>query len=243
MANQRYEDFSEIGDLCFSCKRYEEAIFCYHKALELNPNREVTLYNLGQVYFLINDYQKSVEALEKASKLVPNNITVLKFLASAYCYQGDMLMSVETLKKCLKLDPDHLQINVDLAFMYYHNLKNLHEAEKCFKKCIQLNAESVDLYRNLLRIYQQQNKHKDAFNICMILGDLYLKKSDPENARNALTTALCLNPKNAEGHWKLGLVFHLLGHYDLAIVRYNYANELIPDFVHPSSDSTVNGKQ
>ncbi|KAE9521597.1 hypothetical protein AGLY_018005 [Aphis glycines] len=252
IADQHCEALSEIGDLYFWAERYEEAILNYQKALELNPNMEDTLYNLGKVYFKITDYQKSVEALVNASKLAPKNVTVLRFLAIAYYYQGDMLMSVETYKKCLKLQPDDLEINVELALIYLHNLKNLHEAEKCFKKCIQLNAERVDLYRNLLQIYQQLNKHKDVFNICMILGDLYLKKSDPENARNAFTTALYLNPKNAEAHWKLGLAMHLLGHYDLAIIscqyglgklRYNYANKLIPDFVHPSSDSTVNGKR
>ncbi|KAE9527842.1 hypothetical protein AGLY_012666 [Aphis glycines] len=243
IANQQCEALIKKGDECFLAAKYEEAIFNYHKALEINPNMEVTLFNLGKIYFKIADYQKSIEAFVKACELVPNNVTVLRFLATAYCNGGDMYMCIVTYQKCLKLQPDDLEINVELALIYLHNVHNLQAAEKYFKKCIQLNAERVDLYKNLLQIYQELSKHKDAFNICMILGDLYLKKSDPDNAKTTFTSALSLNPNNAGAHWKLGLALHLLGNYDLAIIWYKKANELIPDFVHPSSDSTVNGKQ
>ncbi|KAF0753555.1 UDP-N-acetylglucosamine--peptide N-acetylglucosaminyltransferase 110 kDa subunit-like, partial [Aphis craccivora] len=53
----------------------------------------------------------------------------------------------------------------------------------------------------------------------MTLGDIYLEKSDLENAKNAFYTALYLTPENADGHWKLGLTMHKLGHFDLAILR------------------------
>jgi len=218
-ADQQCEALSKIGDEYFLAEKYDEAIFNYRKALEINPNMEVTLFNLGKVYFKITDYRKSIKAFVKASKLVPKNVTILRFLATAYCNQGDMLMTIITYQKCLKLLPDDLEINLELALIYFHNLQNLQAAEKCFKKCIQLNPEREDIYKNLLKIYQELSEHKDAFNISMILGDLYLKKSDPDNARNAFTTALYLDPENAEAHWKLGLAMHALGHYDLAIMR------------------------
>jgi len=53
----------------------------------------------------------------------------------------------------------------------------------------------------------------------MQLGELYLNKSDLENARNAFTTALYLNPENASGHYKLSLTMKKLDHEDLAFIR------------------------
>ncbi|KAE9527915.1 hypothetical protein AGLY_012739 [Aphis glycines] len=219
------EALSYLGDVYFMTKKYDKAIFKYHKALEIKPNLKITLFNLGKVYLQITEYQKAVEAFEKTIKLDSENAAALRYLAIAYCHLDNMLKSVETYKRCLELLPDDLESNLELGLVYYHNLNKCHEAENCFKKCIQLSPEREDLYKNLLEVYQQLNKRIDASNVFMTLGDLFLKKSDLENARNAFTSALFLNPINADGHWKLGRTMHKLGHYDLAIIRYKKADQ------------------
>jgi len=213
------EVLSYLGDVYFKTKKFDKAIFNYHKALDINPNLNITLFNLGKVYLQITEYQKAVEAFEKTIKLDSENGSALRYLAIAYFNLDNMLMSVEAYKRCLKLLPDDLEINLELALVYFHKLNNFHEAENYFKKCLQLNPQKEDLYKYLIGVYQQLNKRMDASYIYMALGDLYLDKSDLENARKAFTSALFLNPKNAEGHWKLGLTMHKLGHFDLAIIR------------------------
>lgn len=103
--------------------------------------------------------------------------------------------------------------------IYFNNLHNYQEAEGCFKKCIELQPQRDDLYKKLFAIYQKLKKHINASDICIALGNLYLNKFDIENARNAFTTAVYLNPKNAESHWKIGFAMHSLGQYDLALIR------------------------
>jgi len=213
------ETLSNLGDAYFMADKYDKALFNYHKALEINPNLKITLFNLGKIYFQTTEYQKAVEAFEKAIELDPENASVLRYLAVAYCNQDNMLKSVETYKKSLKLLPDDLDINFELAMIYVHNLKNFQEAENCFIKCIELNPKREDLYKNLIVVYRQLNKLIDASDICMKLGDLYLEKSDLENARNAFTTALYLYPENADGHYKLSLTMTKLNRHDLAMIR------------------------
>ncbi|KAE9522088.1 hypothetical protein AGLY_017507 [Aphis glycines] len=87
--------------------------------------------------------------------------------------------------------------------IYFHNLHNYQEAEGCFKKCIELKPQRDDLYKKLFAIYQKLKKHINASDICMSL----------ENARKTFTTAVYLNPKNAESHWKIGFTMHKLGQY------------------------------
>ncbi|XP_050063566.1 uncharacterized protein LOC126552745 isoform X1 [Aphis gossypii] len=236
------EALSNLGDVYYTTKKYDKAILNYHKALEIKPNLKITLFNLGMVYLQITEYQKAVEAFEKTMKLDSENAAALRYLAIAYCYLDNMLKSVETYKRCLELLPDDLEANLELGLVYYHNLNNLHEAENYFKKCIQLCPEREDLYKNLLGVYQQLNKRGDASNVFISLGDLFLKKSDLENARNAFTSALFLNPINTDGHWKLGLTLHKLGHYELAIIRYKKADELAQSLGHLSCYSGVKSK-
>jgi len=66
-------------------------------------------------------------------------------------------MSIKTYKKYLKLLPDDFDINLELALIYVHNLENFQE--NCFIKCIELNPKREDLYKNLIEVYQQLNKH------------------------------------------------------------------------------------
>ncbi|KAE9522224.1 hypothetical protein AGLY_017382 [Aphis glycines] len=139
------EALSYLGDVYFMTKKYDKAILNYHKALDINPNLKITLFNLGKVYLQITEYQKAVEAFEKTIKLDSENAAALRYLAIAYCHLDNMLKSVETYKRCLELSPDDLEANLELGLVYYHNLNKCHEAANCFKKCIQLSPEREDL--------------------------------------------------------------------------------------------------
>ncbi|KAF0751940.1 UDP-N-acetylglucosamine--peptide N-acetylglucosaminyltransferase 110 kDa subunit-like [Aphis craccivora] len=218
---QCQETLSNLGNLYFLANQCENAILYYRKALEINANLKITWFNLGIVYSKKTDYPKAVQAFEKAIELDSENASALRYLAATYCNQKKMLLSVETYKKCLKLLPDDLEINLELAMIYFHNLNNYIEAENYFKKCIELQPQRDDILKNLYVVYRELKKHKDASDVCMSLGNLYLDKSDLENAKDAFITALYLTPQNADGHWKLGLTFHKLGHYDMALIRSN----------------------
>ncbi|XP_025206937.1 UDP-N-acetylglucosamine--peptide N-acetylglucosaminyltransferase 110 kDa subunit-like [Melanaphis sacchari] len=233
------ETLCNLGDVYFKTDKFDKAILNYHKALEVNSNLKNTLVNLGLAYLKVTEYSKAVNSFEKAIELDPDNISALRYLAVTYCYQDNMLLSVETYKKCLKLQPDNLDITLELALVYFHNLENFEEAENYFEKCIELNSQREDLYKYLFAVYQKLNKYKNASDISISLGDLYLDRSDLENARNAFITAAYFNPENVYGHWKVGLIMHLLGHFNLALIRYRKAIELNPNFAHVYCDSAI----
>ncbi|KAF0746952.1 UDP-N-acetylglucosamine--peptide N-acetylglucosaminyltransferase 110 kDa subunit-like isoform X1 [Aphis craccivora] len=72
-----------------------------------------------------------------------------------------------------------------------------------------MKPQRDDLYKKLFTIYQKLKKHINASDICMSL----------ENARKAFITALYLIPENDYNHWKIGLVMHNLGQYDLVVIK------------------------
>lgn len=49
-----------------------------------------------------------------------------------------------------------------------------------------------------------------------------MESNDYENAKDVYISDIQFNPENAIGHWKVGLVMHKLGHYNMALDRYYY---------------------
>ncbi|XP_022182887.1 UDP-N-acetylglucosamine--peptide N-acetylglucosaminyltransferase 110 kDa subunit-like isoform X2 [Myzus persicae] len=233
------ETLNNLGDAYYKCGKFEKAISNYKKALEINPDLKNVHGSLGIAYLKFTDLQNAVNAFLKAIDLEPENVSLLRNLAVTYCHQTNMELSVEVFKKCLKLQPENFELNLDLALIYLCNLKNYQESVVYLKKCIQLNPGRKDVYKNLLFAYRKINDFLNASDTCMSLGDLYLEDDDQENARNAFTWAILMNPGNPYGHWKVGLTMYKLRHFDLALIRFRKAIELKPNFADAYCDSAI----
>ena len=70
-------DWIENGILFFNAGKYNEAIECYDKAIKLNPNSLVALYNKGSAVMQLGKYNEVIECYDKAIKLNPNSLVAL----------------------------------------------------------------------------------------------------------------------------------------------------------------------
>ena len=59
------------GNECVKSKDYAEAIECYTKSLELNPNESFTFANRAMAHLKMKAYQKAIDDSETAIKLKP----------------------------------------------------------------------------------------------------------------------------------------------------------------------------
>ena len=75
-----------IGDILHNLLRYEEAIFCYDKAIETNAGNEHTWNNkgvlclflyLGFALFNLKKYQEALDCYDMALKLNPEKSETL----------------------------------------------------------------------------------------------------------------------------------------------------------------------
>ncbi|XP_016663714.1 UDP-N-acetylglucosamine--peptide N-acetylglucosaminyltransferase 110 kDa subunit-like [Acyrthosiphon pisum] len=180
-------------------------------------------------YLKLEDYHNAADAFKKVIILDPKNVLFLKKLAATYCRQGNMEASVDMYQKCLNVKPEDFDLNLELALIYFNNIQNYHEAAIYLKKCSELNPGRIDIYKKLFDTYRKTKDHLNASDACMSMGDLYLEKDDYENARNSFCCAVLMNPRNAFGHWKMGLTLYQLGHEELAFKKYKHAIAIQPD--------------
>ena len=70
------------GGVLNAQSKYEEALICYHKALEINPESWQYLKNIGENLDKLSKYPESISYYQRALEKDPNNEKIQKDLDS-----------------------------------------------------------------------------------------------------------------------------------------------------------------
>ncbi|MEW6386807.1 MAG: tetratricopeptide repeat protein [Thermodesulfobacteriota bacterium] len=76
--------YNRLGIALRRQKKYDEALECYRKALDLAPQNEKVFYNLGILYFDMDDKEKSLQAFQTALKLKPDFPEAQEFMERSF---------------------------------------------------------------------------------------------------------------------------------------------------------------
>jgi len=138
--------FTDNGDL-------NNAIICYCKVLEVDPQCGKAYNNLGLIFKTMGQFEKAEAFLRKAIENEPNCINAYYNLGFVY-KNGNYLADAEyCFRRVLELDPDcpntHNNLGVILARM-----NRLQEAEACYQRAIELQPNYSLAYFNLANIYK-----------------------------------------------------------------------------------------
>jgi tetratricopeptide (TPR) repeat protein len=127
-----HEAHTELGRLAFAEKRCSDAIAHFDRACQINPGDAEGWMRLAEAYWLENRHSDVILATERAVKLKPG-------WAEAYNVLGRA----------------HLESSSDV-------IASSREAEKCFRKAIELKPELADAHVNLAASLRSQGKFLDA---------------------------------------------------------------------------------
>ncbi len=153
----------------------DEAVICYRKVLELNPNnleickklleikpddRELYL-PLGDVFVKQKAWKEAISSYNHAVDLNPENAEACHKLGEALQTQGQLDEAVAAYTKAIKLNPHF--------FGTYHNLADIFrlqgqfdQAALAYKNSIELNPNFVWSYHNLAELLDKQGKLDEA---------------------------------------------------------------------------------
>lgn len=124
----------------------------------------------------------------------------------------------------------------------YYRLGRFNDAEKAFKRAINLNANDVCAYEHSGRMYYDLRKYPEAiaafkrvselspnFNGYMFLGHSYVYSQEYQAGVDAYKKAIRLRPKDAEAQVQLGIAYDYLDRREEAVAAYKEAIKLDPD--------------
>ena len=126
----------------------------------------------------------------------------------------------------------------------HHQKGNFQDAERLYKKILQVNPDHFQSIGNIGVLAKQFKKYDVAKQLLLKalqinpqfseayynLGTLYEELKDYQKAVTAYQKALQINPQNTEAHINLGNVYEVLGDHKKAISCYQKALQINPQF-------------
>jgi len=185
----------------------DEALGCYDRAIDLNPELAGAYNNRGVFYANKGDYNMAIRDYERAIDLNPEDAEAYNNRGNAYADKGDYNMAIRDYDRVIELNPEYAEAYNNRGNAY-RDMGEFDAAIMDYKKAIELNPKLAEAYNNR--------------------GVAYDDKGDYDLAIMDYNRAIELNPEYAEAYFNRGSVYKYKGYFDMAIRDYNKAIDLNP---------------
>ena len=186
---------------------HELARQSYERALQIEPNRHDTLYNLANL--IKEDQPEEADQLYRRSLAInPNSASTWHNLGVNLNMLNRHQEAIAPLKISLQLDASNPEVWCNLGLSFY-GAEDFKSAEHSFRHTIALDSKHSPGYQNL--------------------GNTLINNLRPEEAIEILEKGLELDSSSTHSLWNLALAYLLLGRYREGW-RYYEARFNCPDF-------------
>jgi tetratricopeptide (TPR) repeat protein len=214
-----------LGLSFYSLGQWARAIPLLEKIQSRIPQTEIDgPYLLGICYLQTQQLEKARAALARMFSVPPESAMASLMLAKMMVRQRNEEQAVPELQRALNLDP-HLPMAHFLLGEIYLFKSNPQTALEEFKKELEVNPTVWLVYWRLGDAYGRLEKYDEAVKALkqsiwlnetftgpyVLLGEIGLKKGDPELAAGFLERALKLDANNYYAHYFLGKAYQQLG--------------------------------
>jgi tetratricopeptide (TPR) repeat protein len=198
------------GDGFFISGKFKEALECYLKVLENNPQNDDALVRAGDIYLRTAQYEKSGEAFDKALKLNPRNKYARFGYADILMEKGEYTEAEKHLRKALEIDENFAAAYTTIGDIYV-DTGDYENAEKAFLKS--LEADPLQ-------------KYPDTY---IGLGELYFKKDELEKSLQCFKKAQEKDPFDKDVFLGAAKTLIRMERYGEAEANFEKALKLVPD--------------
>ena len=192
---------------------YDEAIDCYTKLLEIEPENDKVYYELGHLYLQKNESLPAVNAFSMALEKDDENPFYHNSMAFALVQLEQYDDAIEHYQKAININPDPYWTSIVCQALgsVYLEIKNNPEA-------------AIVLYQTAAVLNPECDESQLA------IGDTYFSMEEYDNAIRAYCEAIKINPENAKAYCKCGMALWEKDYTEEAIVAYHKAIDLNPDY-------------
>lgn len=164
--------------------RPDEALDALRRAERLEPDVTQVHYLQGVILGGQNRYREAAASLERTVAMNPRHDQARFKLALAYLRLGETTRAETVLRAVLADEPNNMRAYQNLAAIAYTR-GDLAQAESLARRAVEIDRGYFDAWNTL--------------------GAIYVLEKRSAEAVQALTTAVSLNPSNAQAHYNLSL--------------------------------------
>jgi tetratricopeptide (TPR) repeat protein len=170
----------DYGSILFSRRKFDLALKCFERAIELRPDSSEAWSNKGITLNNLSRHEEALKAAEKAIELKPDNINAWFNKCASLFYLGRYDEALKTAEKAIELKSDDAEAwsnkGITLIKLNRHN-----EAIKTYERAIELNPNKASYWFNLACSYANQEvREKTLSNLKRAIE---LDKSFKEKAK------------------------------------------------------------
>ena len=196
--------------------QFDQSIESFNKAVEIHPQYEEALYNLGVVQKKAGKPDDAINSYQRAIGINSQNANAHNNLGNLLTQKGHIKQSIEHLNLALNLNPKFAEAhnNLGLANM---ELNKLHECINNFLLAIENNPQYEGAYINLGRVYRELNEFDNELNcykkclkikpnaskILVQLGRAYRNRGENKLAIDCFESSLNFNPESYSAYFEL----------------------------------------
>jgi protein O-mannosyl-transferase len=207
--NVNEDAYCNFGNLLSQAGRTDEAVSCYRRTLELNPDHAKAHTNYG---LLLSDMGKTDEAIAHYLKALEHgpNAEVHNNLGTLLAKMGRTDEARVHFLKALEINPHYGDAHYNFGLLL-SNMGQTDEALAHYQKALEINPKDGGAH----------------FNLGILLANL----GRGNEAMAHYQKVLEINPNNANAHNNLGALLAQCGRTDEAIAHYRKALEINPDAI------------
>jgi tetratricopeptide (TPR) repeat protein len=204
--------FNRRGLVMLRAKRYDDAIQCFRKAMDLDATSKYTLADshndIGFAQFAKGDLRNAVMQFQMALRNDPGHGRALSNLGIMQLLQGQQSEALETIRNAARLDPNSAPVRNNLGYALARG-RTVNDGLREFREAILHDPGFFEAYYNM--------------------GKIYLDEQILETAERNLNRAYQLNPKAWEVLVAVAVMRMQQEHWNQAMQLLIQANEIAPN--------------
>jgi tetratricopeptide (TPR) repeat protein len=215
LAPHRPDGYHNRAVIFYQRNDLANALLDNEKALLNDPENSDALVNRGDLYFNLNKNDSAIFYYKKAISIKPDHAKAYYDCAAAYFKLSDFQNAIYYYKKSIEIIPDYHDAFVYMA-VSYASLDSIPQAKFALDKADKLVPNSAG--RTL--VSSQLVK----------LGNAAFAKNQVDESLRFYTTAIEINPANAEAYYNLGGIYFYRRNNQFARENWQKALTIKPDY-------------
>jgi len=235
------EDLYSQGNKYRDQQIYKEAIKCYKKAVEINPNYKEAWFSLGWTYGDVGKYDKQIECQKNALNIDSSMNRAWVNMGWAYEKLEDYENWLKCNEKALEIDSTYYAPLYNIG-LYYRRKEDYPKAIEYFEQSLAAHPKNISTLNHLGAIYVILKNPKKALEylkkslelksadskVCGSIAWAYAEEGDYKKAIEYDHKAVRINPNQESSWYRIAWSYHKLKDYKKATKYYKKTLEINP---------------
>ncbi|MBE9187133.1 tetratricopeptide repeat protein [Microcoleus sp. LEGE 07076] len=202
------DEYVTLGNGLVELGKFPQAIECYSRAIELNPQLAIAYHNLGEMLVEQKRWDEAIANYRQAIAINPDSFESYHSLGKTWAARGEGDRAIACYRKSLDLNPDYARAYLGLGNVFAQK-REFEAAIQCYRQTLEINDRS----------YWAHN----------YLGEALAEKQLWEEAISCYRQAIAINPDIPWFYCNLGIALTCEKSWDEAVSAYLRAIQLEPN--------------